>query len=190
MEADGLRKQRERDLIKAAQGGDLDAFGEIVRMYQGKVHWIAYNLTGNVEDAQDLSQEAFLRVFKALGRFKLQYNFYTWLYRIVVNLSIDLLRKRGKHQGCSLEETLHEPAASGGPVREFDARELGDEITCVLDMLPAKYKTVLVLRDAQGLACEEIAKIVGCTHATARWRLHKARELFKERWERQSRVPV
>jgi len=178
------RRQEERVLIEAAQGGDLDAFGDLVRRYQKKVYWIAYGLVGNREDAEDLSQEAFLRVFKAIGRFKLQFNFYTWLYRIVVNLAIDHLRKRGKQQGVSLEEAGSEPQGQGGPERDLENRELRERIKGTLDSLPAKYKAVIVLRDIEGLSCQEIGSIIKCTNATTRWRLHKARELFKARWQR------
>lgn len=180
------RRAEERALISAAQGGDLDAFGDLVKRYQKKVYWISYSLVGDSDEAQDLSQEAFLRVFKALDRFKLQYNFYTWLYRIVVNLSIDYLRKRGKHQNVSLDEFTSEPSAFGGPELDAQNSELGDRIEGVLSLLPPKYKTVLVLRDVHGMGCEEISTIIQCTHATTRWRLHKARELFRSSWERRS----
>lgn len=178
------RREEEKELIRAAQGGDLDAFGQLVLRYQKKVYWIAYGLVGDAEEAQDLAQEAFLRVHKAIDRFKLQYNFYTWLYRIVVNLAIDHLRKRGKHQSVSLDDFPTEPATFEGPERAMENSELRDRIRETLDSLPLKYKTVIVLRDINGMSCEEISQIIHCTNATTRWRLHKARELFKERWER------
>jgi RNA polymerase sigma-70 factor (ECF subfamily) len=183
-----LRCEQERALIRASQAGDLDAFGELVQRYQKKVYWIAYSLVGHADDAQDLSQEAFLRVFKAIERFKLQYNFYTWLYRIVVNLSIDYLRKRGKQAVISVDEFPTEPATFDGPERDMENSELRHRIAAVLHSLPPKYKTVIVLRDIHGMPCEEISRIIHCTNATTRWRLHKARDLFKQRWERTSRA--
>ncbi len=183
------RCEEERELIKASQTGDLDAFGQLVQRYQKKVYWIAYSLVGHAEDAQDLGQEAFLRVFKAIGRFKLQYNFYTWLYRIVVNLAIDHLRKRGKQQVVSVDEFSTEPAMFGGPERDMENSELRQRIADVLHCLPAKYKTVIVLRDIHGMSCEEISRIIHCTNATTRWRLHKARELYKQRRARKARAP-
>lgn len=182
------RREEERALIRRCQEGDLDAFQTLVRRYEKKVYWIAFNLVGDVEDAQDLAQEAFLRVFKAIERFKLQYNFYTWLYRIVVNLAIDHLRKKGKQQKVSLEECPVDPPLdeTAAPDRNLKNTELRGQIQAVLDSLPAKYKTVIVLRDIHEMSCAEISKIIHCTSATTRWRLHKAREMFKERWARRT----
>jgi RNA polymerase sigma-70 factor (ECF subfamily) len=182
------RRDEERALILASQKGDLDAFGELVKRYEKKVYWIALSLVGDAEDAADLGQEAFLRVFKAIGRFKLQYNFYTWLYRIVVNLSIDQLRKKGKQQSVSLDDFPGDVTAFGGPERDAQNSELKRRIARTLDVLPPKYKTVLVLRDVHGMSCEDIGKIIQCTNATTRWRLHKARELFRDRWDASARA--
>jgi len=178
------RNPDDKELVRACQKGDMRAFETLVNRYQKKVYWIAYNFVGDAEDATDLAQEAFIRVYKSIDRFDQKYNFYTWLYRIVVNLSIDLLRKRKKHEAVSLDDFPVDPEVEMNPGRPADNAELKDQIEKVLNALPAKYKAVIVLRDVQELACEEIAKIIGCTNATTRWRLHKAREMFKERWER------
>jgi RNA polymerase sigma-70 factor, ECF subfamily len=174
----------DKELVRACQRGDMQAFETLVSRYQKKVYWIAYNFVGDAEDAMDLAQEAFIRVYRSLNRFDQKYNFYTWLYRIVVNLSIDLLRKRKKHDAVSLEDFPVDPEVEMSPARPIANAELKEQIEKVLNALPAKYKAVIVLRDVQELPCEEIAKIIGCTNATTRWRLHKAREMFKERWER------
>ena len=173
----------DKELVLLCRRGDSTAFETLVKRYEKKVYWIAYNLVGSAEDARDLAQEAFLRVFRSLDKFDLRYSFYTWLYRIAVNLSIDHLRKKGKSGVVSLEEFPVDPATDVPPDRGLRNDELKKRIQRTLDALPAKYKTVIVLRDVEEMSCEEIAKIINCTNATTRWRLHKARELFRARWE-------
>ena len=172
---------REREQIRAFQGGDMSAFEELVKAYEKRIYWVAYNLVGNTEDARDVAQDAFLRVAQAIDRFDLNYSFYTWLYRIVVNLAIDRLRKKGKQNAVSLDEFASDPTEVE-LARPLENVELGDRIERILDELPENYRMVILLRDVHELSCEEIAGIIGCTNATTRWRLHKARELFRARW--------
>jgi RNA polymerase sigma-70 factor (ECF subfamily) len=174
----------ERSLIVCVQKGDMDAFEQLVKNYEKRVFWIAFNLLSNVEDAKDVAQDAFLRVFNAIERFDTKFNFYTWLYRIVVNLSIDKLRKRGKQNAVSIEEFTADPEADGGPEHQVRNIEMGDKIREVLDSMPDKYRAVILLRDVEQLSCGEISRIINCTNATTRWRLHKAREIFKAKWSR------
>jgi RNA polymerase sigma-70 factor (ECF subfamily) len=115
-------------------------------------------------------------------------SFYTWLYRIVTNLSIDRLRKLKKISSVGLSD-LEEVIGDRNPDKQPSFRmEQQEEISAVratLRTLPDKYKAILVLRDIEGLSCKEIASITGTSHATVRWRLHTARKLFKEKWERE-----
>ncbi len=174
----------DKELVQKCRAGDPQAFETLVKRYEKRVYWIAFNLVGSAEDARDLAQEAFLRVYRSLAKFDDRYGFYTWLYRIVVNLSIDHLRKKGKGEAVSLEEFPVDPAGDDPPDRAAVNVELDLRIQRTLDALPPKYKTVIVLRDVEEMSCEDIAKIIHCTNATTRWRLHKARELFRERWSR------
>jgi RNA polymerase sigma-70 factor (ECF subfamily) len=179
------------DIIRACQQGDEDAFAELVSRYQDKAFWVAYNLVGNTEESRDVAQEAFVRIFRALDRFDFNMSFYTWLYRIVTNLAIDRLRKLKKHRPIGLtgmEEIIRDPAIDGQPSSRLEKEELKGSVRKILKTLPDKYKTILVLRDIEGLSCKEIASIIGASHATVRWRLHTARKLFKEKWERHQRV--
>ena len=179
------------DIIRACQQGDEEAFAELVSRYQDKAFWVAYNLVGNTEESRDVAQEAFVRIFRALDRFDFNMSFYTWLYRIVTNLAIDRLRKLKKHRPIGLtgmEEIIRDPAVDGQPSSRLEKEELKTTVRRVLKTLPDKYKTILVLRDIEGLSCKEIASIIGASHATVRWRLHTARKLFKEKWERHQRV--
>lgn len=178
------------DIIRACQRGDEEAFAQLVSRYQDRAFWVAYNLVGNAEDARDIGQEAFVRVFRALDRFDFNMSFYTWLYRIVTNLAIDRLRKTRKHPTVELnelEDLIKDTASDNHPSFRIEREELKASVRSVLHTLPEKYKAVLVLRDIEGLSCKEISAITGTSHATVRWRLHTARKLFKEKWERERR---
>lgn len=170
-------------LLRQCQAGQEEAFRELVERYQRRTYWIAHNLLNNYELAQDVSQEAFLRVFRHLERFDLAKNFYTWLYQIVVNLCIDHLRKLSRNRTADLDDLGGVPDDSHGPPETGEKTELRRRVHRTLDRLPPKYKVILTLRDIQGFSCEEIAQIVGCTNATVRWRLHRARKLFRAIWD-------
>ena len=176
----------DNELIRAFQNGDQDAFAKLVGRYQERAFWVAYNMLGDTEEAKDAAQESFVRIYRAIDRFDFNMNFYTWLYRIVTNLSIDKLRKRKKHQSVrlnGLEEVIHDPSPEQQPSSRMERTELVREVRQLMDKLPEKYKSILVLRDIEGLSCKEISSITGASHATVRWRLHTARKLFKEKWE-------
>jgi RNA polymerase sigma-70 factor (ECF subfamily) len=187
--APAAETDRERDAgwITRARDGDHEAFRRLVEHYQDRAYRTALGVMGNREEAWDVAQEAFLRVYRSLDRFRLGQNFYTWLYRIVVNLGIDTLRRRGQERLVTLEEIGDCARVDCPPDSELDRDDRSRSVRTVLDCLPPRYRAVLVLRDVEELDCREIARIVGCTHATARWRLHKARRLFREAWERHDR---
>jgi RNA polymerase sigma-70 factor (ECF subfamily) len=182
----GIRRvdRDEVALIRACQDGSEEAFRELVERYQRRTYWIAYNMLGRYDLASDISQEAFLRVYKAIGRFDLKRNFYTWLYQIVVNLCIDHMRKEGGARPARLDDVAEPPDPGVRPSgSRIESEEIRDAVHEVLGTLSTNYKTVLVLRDLQGMTCEEIAEIVGANNATVRWRLHIARKMFKDAWE-------
>lgn len=170
-------------LIKKCQKGSEDAFKRLVEKYQRQTYWIAYNLLNDYYLAQDISQEAFIRVFKAIKRFDLSKSFYTWLYQIVVNLCIDRLRKRNITKEVGTEDVeVFTTGAIKNPIDKIEKGEISEQVKIILDKLPLKYKTVLVLRDIEGFPCEDIAEITNCPNATVRWRIHRARMLFKALW--------
>lgn len=173
----------EIDVIERAQAGDDGAFRTLVDRYRKRIYWVAYNMVGDEQDATDITQEAFVRVFKSLHRFDPRYRFYTWLYRIVSNLSVDLLRKRGGRKSVSIESVGDMTSDGIGAHETLEKLELGDRVRAVLDRLPPPYKQVMVLRELKGFSAKEVADMVDSTHATVRWRLHRARKLFREQWE-------
>ena len=187
----------ERLVIERAQRGDSDAFRELVERHQQRAFRIARHMTPNDEDARDLVQEAFLRVFRSLERFDFQYSFSTWLHRIVTNLAIDHLRKRrvaaagfgsdANSEGDEIEFDPRDPRG-GSPAERLEAQETGRKVRECIGALAPHFQSVLLLREIEGLPCNEIAKIVGATHVTVRWRLHRGRKLFQEEWERRERL--
>ncbi|MFK7742118.1 MAG: RNA polymerase sigma factor [Planctomycetota bacterium] len=174
------------DLVRRSMERDQDAFAALVARYQKRAFWIAYHVVGRVEDARDISQEAFARLYRSLGRYDPARSFYTWFYRIVMNLAIDLLRK---HRGAR-QSSLDEMTGAFEDEREDQAQdsmmraEQNDQVWVVLDKIDAKFRAVLVMRDIHGLSCREIAPILSITHATARWRLHRGRHMFRDQWVR------
>ncbi|MDA8592393.1 sigma-70 family RNA polymerase sigma factor [Planctomycetota bacterium] len=184
-------------LVRRAQGADEEAFAELVSRHQGRAYRVARNLVPSDEDAQDIAQEAFLRVFRNLERFNFDHEFTTWLYRIVTNLCIDFLRKRrvavsvsrGKEGDDGEESALDlEDQSEPAPWEYAEAAETASEVHEVLASLAPHFQSVLTLREIEGLGCPEIAEIVGATHVTVRWRLHRGRKLFQEEWERRARM--
>jgi len=170
-------------LIRAAQKGSEEGFRVLVERYRKRAYWLAYQLVHNEQDAHDIAQLAFVRVFRSIARFDPRYKFYTWLYKIVSNLSVDQLRKRGDRKRISID-AIGDVEGRAAPVdQNLQHMERGSRVRQVLEKLPPKYKTVMVLRELKGIDAKEIAKIVGSTHATVRWRLHRARALFRVAWE-------
>lgn len=190
----GLESLDDHGLIRRAREGEEAAFAELVRRHQGRALRVARQMVPDRDDAQDLAQEAFLRVFRSLDRFDFKHEFTTWLYRIVSNLAIDHLRKRRpvasggggddeqQHFGFDLVDTDAPP-----PSRALESEETVAAVRRCIAALPPHFGAVLALRELEGLPCTEIARIVDATHVTVRWRLHRARKLFLEEWERQSR---
>lgn len=176
--------QADAALVERSRAGDATAFGLLVDRYQQRVFWVARGMLGNDEDARDAAQEAFIRVFRSLDRFDVRLKFYTWLYQIVVNLCIDQLRKQVKRRGVSLDQVGDVPGAGNNGGGALESTELRQRVYRVLDELPPKYRTVMVLSDLEGIGAKDIAHMTGTTHATVRWRHHRARQLFREAWER------
>ena len=187
---EGQTEYADGPLVDRARAGDLQAFRELVERYQNRALSIAIGVVGSREDAEDVVQEAFLKAYRNLGSFRGQSSFYTWLYRIVFNLAIDLSRKRyrrsetnvGDHS--SMDVLSHH---SSGDVSDFlgsvpdpdqamQRTELGQSIARALDSLSAEHRAVIVLREIDGLSYSEISDVVGCSKGTVMSRLHHARK--------------
>lgn len=175
----------EGDLVRRARNGDLAAYDELVRRYQERIYATIYHMTSNHEDANDLAQESFIKAYQALKSFKGGSSFYTWLYRIAVNKTINFLKQRKNKHHFSLNDldfnTEHNPdlvalISEKTPHRDAGLTELQKKLNEALHKLSEPHRMVVVLHDVQGLSHEEIAEIMDCNIGTVRSRLFYARQ--------------
>jgi RNA polymerase sigma factor RpoE len=175
----------EMDLVKRARKGDLGAYDELVRRYQERIYATVYHMTSNHEDANDLAQEAFIKAFQALKSFKGGSSFYTWVYRIAVNKTINFLKQRKNKSHLSLDDldfnAEHDPdlmalISDKTPRREINLAELQEKLNVAMQRLSEPHRMVVTLHDIQGLSHEEIAEIMDCNIGTVRSRLFYARQ--------------
>lgn len=174
----------DHEIIRACLDGSTEAFTVLVKRHEKRAFWAAYRVVGDADASRDVAQEAFVRVWRALERFDFSMAFTTWLYRITVNLAIDHLRRNKRHKGVDIDLFREGLADESVPEQKEGSRELAVQVRLVLDNLDEKYRTVLALRDLEGLSSKQISDITGITHATVRWRLHVARKQFREAWTR------
>jgi RNA polymerase sigma-70 factor (ECF subfamily) len=180
--APGVRSDAE--LVQATAAGDRDAFRTLVDRYERRAFYAAYQILGDEEESRDVVQEAFVRVYRSLDKFDERRPFYTWFYRIVANLAIDHHRHLKLTKRVGGEEITETLPGGSRPSEPVEADETRRNVRKALDALPPKFKAVMVLRELHGFSCKEIASIVGSTHATVRWRMHRARLLFRDAYER------
>ena len=171
----------DEDLVALCQKGERQPFELLVRRYMQKAFRIALDFTHDSEEAKDLSQEAFLRAFLQIKKFQGRSSFYTWFYRIVVNLCLDHNRRSGRISKKSLDEEGHNLLERGemadlssSPHEEVLAAETGRRMGVVLDGLPGNQRTAFLLRNHQGLSITDIAKVMQTTEGTVRVYLHVA----------------
>jgi RNA polymerase sigma-70 factor (ECF subfamily) len=168
--------------VDAARKGDRSALDELVRATYTGTYTLAYRLTGHEDDAQDVAQEAYLRAYRALRRFRGDAQFTTWLYRITANCAANLLAKRARTRTETLADD--EPVVDARPEHDPEARLVGADdrsrIAAALAVLPWRLRQVIVLRDIYDLSHGSIATELGITEAAAKVRLHRARRRLRE----------
>lgn len=171
-------------LISAAQAGDRRAFGEIVRRYQRAVYRVAYGLTRNGTDAEDLVQETFLRAYQAIGTFRTGEPLYPWLSRIAVNLAFSLFRRRKRRPETPIDplvESGKQWAAGDDPAEDSARREHDEKLQAAFAELREEHRAVLVLRVVEGMSYDEIARTLGVPPGTVMSRLSRARKELRTR---------
>jgi RNA polymerase sigma-70 factor (ECF subfamily) len=168
-------------LVAAAQAGDRSAFDDLVRATYIDSYTLAYRLTGDEDDARDVVQEAYLRAYRGLKRFRGDAQFSTWMYRITANCATTFLGKRTKNRHDELTDELvgDEPATTVDPQASVDAAATRDRLQQALRRLPPRLRAVVVLRDVYDLPHESIAAELGITESAAKVRLHRARRKLR-----------
>jgi RNA polymerase sigma-70 factor (ECF subfamily) len=171
------------ELVHRSQAGDLAAYEELVRLYHGRIYGLIYGMTSNREDAEDLVQEVFVKAWKALGNFRGQSGFYTWIYRIALNRTINFRKRRNRRQTVSFDEfdpdiktseSYREFSSKGSVLRKMSLSEFQEKMNAAMLKLSEKHRAVVTMHDVQGMAHAEIADVMDCSEGTVRSRLFYA----------------
>jgi RNA polymerase sigma-70 factor (ECF subfamily) len=179
-----LKGARDLDLVVRSKAGDTEAFGELVRRYQKPVFRIILRMVKSMDDADDLTQDTFVRAYRGLKTFKEEFDFHPWLYRIAYNQTINFLNKRKRQAAVDLEDVPEGDIKAGpapeSPLQAASRGELLDRVEEALDRLPEDQKTVFLLRVQEGLSYEEIAQTMGTPKGTVMSRLARARMALRK----------
>ncbi len=178
----------DRDLVEAAQTGDAQAYGVLVERYQRRIYRLAAHMLKSQADADDVTQETFVRAYKALSRFDGRSEPFTWIYRIAINLSLNVLRSRRVRRHSTtdddprLESQLVEQRPGyADPAGDSADREIFVALSAAMDSLSETLRTTLVLVCVDGQSHADAARILGCPEGTIAWRVHEARRKLRDR---------
>jgi len=182
-----------KDATEAADTGSrFKEFDVLVKKYQKQAYNIAYRMTGNHADAQDLAQEAFVRAYRFFGRYRRDWPFDNWLYKIMTNLFVDNLRRKPKSRVHSLDQPLEfgdksddmfmeVPDVRTNPERMMMSRELDGHIQQALNALPPDFRMTVILSDIEGMSYDEVSEAMKCSLGTVRSRLHRGRKQLRDK---------
>lgn len=179
----------EKLLIEKSQKGDVSSFEKLIDKYQVVAYNIAYRMVGNKDDAYDITQEALIKVYKSIKKFKGNSSFSTWLYRIVTNTCIDAIRKQKKVKTYSIDKPIE--TSEGSFTRElcdeknkpediYERKETKEKVQEAIKKLPEQYRIVIILRDIQSFTYEEISESIDCPLGTVKSRINRGRILLKD----------
>jgi RNA polymerase sigma-70 factor (ECF subfamily) len=171
-------------LVEQAQNGDVEAYSELVKRHRERIYRTIFRYTKNYNDTDDLAQETFLQGFRAIRHFRQKSGFYTWIFRIAVNRSLNFLKKAKQEKGkAEYEDKMENVAAADthSPELVSTAKELGERLNEAIDSLPLAYKSSFILVVFQGMSHGQAARVLRCSENTVSWRLHKARKILQAR---------
>jgi RNA polymerase sigma-70 factor (ECF subfamily) len=174
-------------LVAEAQGGSKDAFNELVRRYRPRIIALALHLTGNMSEAEDIAQEVFFKAYRKLDSFEGRSEFFTWVYRMAVNRSLNARRDRSRRRETTMDDPRVDTAvdidAGGDPARAAELRQIYKRLVRALDSLAPEMRTSVVLVVLQGLSQAEAAVVQSCSPGTVAWRIHEARQRLRRALE-------
>lgn len=178
----------DRELVDKARAGDADAFGSLVRRHQKRIYRLAFHLVRSGAEAEDVTQETFVRAYQAIDRFDGRSEPFTWLYRIAVNLSLNAIRARKPTRNATPADdprvagllTEMRPSQGGDPAAASQHKQLAAALCEGIDALSDTLRTTLILVCIDGVSHEEAAQVLGCPEGTIAWRVHEARRKLRE----------
>ncbi|HSK64005.1 MAG TPA: sigma-70 family RNA polymerase sigma factor, partial [Pyrinomonadaceae bacterium] len=183
-----LTAASDRELVAIAVDGFDGSFEELVRRYQRPIAAYVYRMVGNYESALDLTQEIFIKVYNSLSRYRAEFKFSTWIYKIAHNAAVDHLRRSSTREQSLVAGTesdsyeLPIESANLTPEQESERKERRGEIESVVRALPANYRELIILRHSQDLSYEEIVEVTGLPLGTVKNRLFRAREMMRQQF--------
>jgi RNA polymerase sigma-70 factor, ECF subfamily len=183
----------DEELVARSRGGDLDAFNQLVLRWERPIYALAYRVIGREEDARDVAQETFLRAFRALGGFKGQAKFSSWLYRITLNLCRDWIRRERRSNVAPVPEGVDivELAGEATPretIEELVSRkQLGEAVAKAMALLPEEQRTAIILKEYHGLTFQEIADLLDCPLSTVKTRLYQGLTVLRRHLQQADR---
>ena len=179
----------DEELVARSRGGDLDSFNQLVLRWERPIYALAYRVIGREEDARDVAQETFLRAFRALGGFKGQAKFSSWLYRIALNLCRDWIRRERRTpvaqppEGVDLVELAGESTPTESVEDLVSRKELGRAVAKAMANLPDEQRTAIILKEYHGLTFQEIAELLDCPLSTVKTRLYQGLTVLRRQLE-------
>ena len=169
-----LQQFEDLELTRRSQAGDTEAFGELVTKYRAKILGMLYGMVRDENDAWDLAQKGFLQAWRSIHRFEGRSSFYTWLYRLTVNLAIESLRRKGRREEVELDDAI--PCSLPSPRANYRLTEIRQHINAALAQLTPEHRAVIVLKEIEDLQYHEIAEILGISVGTVMSRLFYGRK--------------
>jgi RNA polymerase sigma-70 factor (ECF subfamily) len=192
-ESKNVSDSSDEELVERSQRGEQTAFRELVERYQRRLFSVAFGMVRNRDDAMDLVQDAFIKIYRHMDGFQGSSSFYTWIYRITLNLCIDYLRKRARHYEVDYDDAQRSdlddddpivPSTMGiNPAKVYQRKELLEQMERAIQSLSEKHRSIILLREVQGLSYTEIAEVLQISKGTVMSRLHHARRNLQEALE-------